>query len=80
MEKTGKHFQSGGLAGSVRSEKPDDLTLTQIEGGSLDRHDDLVLAGDQASQGSLQPSFTHGYLEGSTQVFHVDGCFYEDSY
>jgi hypothetical protein len=49
-EEAGEHLESGGLARTVGSEKPDDLALTDVKGGSFDGDDDFVLAGDQASQ------------------------------
>jgi hypothetical protein len=54
--------------------------LAQIEGGSLDCDHGLVLARDQASQGSLQAALSDRYLEGSAQVLDVNGDFDEDSY
>ena len=74
MEQTGEHLQCRGLAGTVRTEKADDLAGFDAKADTLDRDDRTRLAVQQALQRCAQARLAHGHVEHLAQVLDYDNC------
>src|SRR6185437_15260087 len=57
VQQPGEHLQGGGLAGAVRSEKPDDLARSHVERNAIDRGHFAGLPCHQAAQRGERPCF-----------------------
>src|SRR5262249_7322177 len=56
IEKTGEHFQHGGLAGAVWSEKSDQFAFFDLEGDVIGGAGLLILAPDKSFHGAPEPA------------------------
>ncbi len=75
VEEPGEHLQRRRLAGAVRAEKADDLSLADLEDDVVDRADLTMLAADEALDGRAEARLALGDHERLVQLGDSDGGF-----